>query len=165
MQFKSATFGTQGITLHRYYKIGVGVEVIIEKTGVFRSSIETESPYTGTTRENGENPKSEKRRRSLRGYLNLQCCSLCENWYQDAESLSEYLSIHQFTLFLIYDVYKFYFYFSIEEHMAVEHFDGNDEPQKRKYGEDKIKSNFGRKLKFSAAIEQQHTRFNNPCRK
>lgn len=87
MQFKSATFGTQGITLHRYYKIGVGVEVIIVQPGVFRSSIETESPYTRTTR---ENPKSGKKRKSLRGYLNLQCCSLCENWYQDAESLSEH---------------------------------------------------------------------------
>lgn len=90
-QFKSATFGTQGLTLHRYYKIGVGVEVKIEHPGVFHSSIETESPYEGTKREHS---KSQKTRKSLRGYLNLQCCSLCENWYQDAESLSEYSSIY-----------------------------------------------------------------------
>lgn len=91
MQFKSATFGTQGITLHRYYKIGVGVEVKLVQTGVFRSGIDTESPYEGPT---VEHSKSQKPRKSLRGYLNLQCCSLCENWCQDAVSLGEYSLVY-----------------------------------------------------------------------
>lgn len=35
--------------------------------------------------------------------------------------------------------------------MSEDHFDGNDAPPKRMCGEDKMKSNFARKLKFSAA--------------